>query len=252
MLSEVDDQHAALVASASPAASLANNASNANNANNAAVPPGKQKLDKITHVVVPVGCGSIAQAVTQHFKSATRNTASSTVTDASNASDTSPVMVIAVEPTTAACLRASLEARAMTTVATQDTIMAGLNCGTLSATAWPVLRDGVDASVVVSDWQAHEAVLALGELGELGKLAKLAKLGEEQEEAAGELSASLSAGPCGAATLAALERVCLSGSTSSTTSTSERAQLGLDETAVVVLCCTEGARAYNVSCEGNA
>ncbi|KAK3936103.1 hypothetical protein QBC46DRAFT_395888 [Diplogelasinospora grovesii] len=56
--------------------------------------------------------------------------------------------------------------------------MCGMNCGTLSTTAWLALKEGVDASVVVEDKQAHEAVLELEGVG-------------------------VKAGPCGAATLAA-------------------------------------------------
>ncbi|GAB1310654.1 hypothetical protein MFIFM68171_00864 [Madurella fahalii] len=154
----------------------------------------------VTHAIVPVGCGSIAQAVTQHFKNAARERDS-----------VPPATVLAVEPDTAACLKTSLEQGRMTTVATQDSIMCGMNCGTLSTTAWPALRSGVDGTVVVSDGESHAAV---GELGKQG----------------------IRAGPCGAATLAALKRVCESGGR----------ELGLDGSSVVVLFCTEGHREYAV------
>ena len=39
--------------------------------------------------------------------------------------------------------------------------MAGLNCGTVSRTAWPVLRDGCDAAVAVDDDEARRAVADL-------------------------------------------------------------------------------------------
>lgn len=153
-----------------------------------------------THAIVPVGCGSIAQAVTQHFKSAARER------------DSSPAAaVIAVEPDTAACLKASLENGKMTSVTTGDSIMCGMNCGTLSTSAWPVLRSGVDGTVVVSDAESHHAVRKLEELG-------------------------VRAGPCGAATVAALERIC----------ETEKARLGLSEKSVVVLYCTEGPREYEM------
>lgn len=152
-----------------------------------------------THAVVPVGCGSIAQAVTQHFKSATRER-----------SGTPAAMVMGVEPETAACLKLSLERGSMSQVTTTESIMCGMNCGTLSTTAWPTLQAGVAAAVVVSEEEAHRAVLGLQEL-------------------------NVQVGPCGAATLAGLRRVCAE----------EKERLGLDGDSVVVLHCTEGSREYD-------
>lgn len=153
-----------------------------------------------THAVVPVGCGSIAQAVVQHFKSASREQTSNPA-----------AAVLAVEPDTAACLRASLEYGDMTAVGTEDSIMCGMNCGTLSTTAWPILRSGVDGAVTVNDQEAHRAVQELETLG-------------------------VNAGPCGAAALAALGKAC----------GIERSCLGLSQDSVVVLYCTEGPREYEV------
>ncbi|RYO95263.1 hypothetical protein DL766_009443 [Monosporascus sp. MC13-8B] len=148
-----------------------------------------------THAVVPCGAGSIAQAVTEHFKSAERT------------ERLGGASVVAVEPTTAACLMASLRAGRPVTIDTGDTICCGMNCGTLSTTAWPVLQAGIDASAVVEDAESHRAVLELKDRDVL-------------------------AGPCGAAALAALKRVCADA----------KADLGLDESSVVVLFCTEGPR----------
>ncbi|KAK7753395.1 hypothetical protein SLS62_004685 [Diatrype stigma] len=152
-----------------------------------------------THAIVPCGAGSIAQAVTEHFKSPSRRAP--------------PTAVIAVEPTTAACLQASLRAGQSVSVPTADTICCGMNCGVLSSTAWPVLREGVDASVVVDDGEVHRAVSGL------------------KDEYGGIL-----AGPCGAATLAALRRVCADEEA--------RSSLGVGGDSVVVLYCTEGTREY--------
>ncbi|KAI0849361.1 pyridoxal-phosphate dependent enzyme family [Daldinia vernicosa] len=152
-----------------------------------------------THAIVPVGAGSIGEAVTAHFKSASwRKEFGST-------------KVLSVEPTTAACLLESLKAGKSVAVPTEDTIMCGMNCGTLSTTAWPVLRDGVDASIVVTDLEAHNAVRELQ-------------------------ARSILAGPCGAATLAALRRACAD----------VKQELGLSDTSIVVLYCTEGVREYPV------
>ncbi|KAK0656967.1 tryptophan synthase beta subunit-like PLP-dependent enzyme [Cercophora newfieldiana] len=153
-----------------------------------------------THTIIPVGCGSIAQATTQHYKS-----------DKREKNGTAAATVIGVEPTTAACLKASLQNGNAVQVKTQNSIMCGMNCGTLSTTAWPILQAGVDASVVVGELESHHAVEELHRLG-------------------------VKAGPCGAATLAALRVVCAT----------EKEKLGLDEGSVVVLNCTEGAREYTV------
>ncbi|KAI2607860.1 tryptophan synthase beta subunit-like PLP-dependent enzyme [Hypoxylon sp. NC1633] len=152
-----------------------------------------------THAFVPVGAGSIGEAVTAHFKSVSRR------------EEAGPARVLAVEPTTAACLHESLKAGKSVSVPTADTIMCGMNCGTVSATAWPVLSNGVDAGVVVTDLEAHNAVQELKSRGIL-------------------------AGPCGAATLAALRRACADG----------MQELGFDDTSVVVLYCTEGSREYSI------
>ncbi|KAH6619368.1 tryptophan synthase beta subunit-like PLP-dependent enzyme [Chaetomium sp. MPI-SDFR-AT-0129] len=152
-----------------------------------------------THAIVPVGCGSIAQAVTQHYKSANRK---------------QPTTVIAVEPDTAACLKASLKNGIMTTVPTGNSIMCGMNCGTLSTIAWPILASGVDAAVVVGDMESHSMARAIEALGG-------------------------NAGPCGASTLAGLKQGC----------ETDREQLGLTKESVVVLFCTEGARQYELSAE---
>lgn len=144
-------------------------------------------------VAVPVGVGSLAEAVVRHYRSPGRPRP----------------RVLSAEPDTAACLVESLTQGTSTTVRTDETVMAGLNCGTLSAAAWPVLRAGCDAAVTVSD---AEALAAVDDLGRLG----------------------ISSGPSGAATLAGV-RAALSHP-------DRRDCLGLDDRAVVVLLSTEGAQ----------
>jgi diaminopropionate ammonia-lyase len=100
-------------------------------------------------LVVPVGVGSLAEAMVRHYRRP----------------DAPHPAVLLVEPTTAACVLASLRAGRPTSVPTGDTVMAGLNCGTISAAAWPVLRDGCDAAVSVTDEEALRAVEDLGRLG---------------------------------------------------------------------------------------
>jgi diaminopropionate ammonia-lyase len=142
-------------------------------------------------VAVPVGVGSLAEAVVRHHR---RPAAAHPV-------------VLAVEPDTAACLLASLTADHPTTVPTGETVMAGLNCGTVSSSAWPVLRAGCDAAVAVTDEEALRAVADLGALG-------------------------VRSGPSGAATLA--------GVRATLNDPKRRATLGVDEDAVLVLLSTEG------------
>lgn len=149
---------------------------------------------KTTHVFAPVGVGSFAQAVTSHF----RREGSST-------------SVIGVEPDNAACLWKSLVRDAPTAIETIPTIMAGLDCGTVSSTAWPILSKGLRASMTVSDFEAHSASLYLRDRG-------------------------ISAGPCSGSTVAALRRL----------SPDDKRKLGIDSSSVVILPCTEGARDYDV------
>ncbi|KAI9712319.1 MAG: hypothetical protein M1820_001532 [Bogoriella megaspora] len=143
-----------------------------------------------SHAIASVGVGSWAQAVVQHYKSRDP-----------------PATVASVEPITAACLKASLEAGKSVSVQTGDTIMCGMNCGTLSSIAWPVLKAGIDASVTVSEEESHAAVKYLRER-------------------------DVNAGPCGAAPLAALRKLHKEG------------LLKLGSDSVVVLFSTEGYRDY--------
>ncbi len=146
-------------------------------------------------VVVPVGVGSLAQAVVMHYRSGSAPKASA---------------VLSVEPETAACVLASLQAGAPRSVPTGATVMAGLNCGTPSSAAWPYLRDGLDAAVAVDDLAAATAVADLAELG-------------------------ISSGPSAAGTLAGA-RAALTGPGNGP----RRAALGIETASRVVLLSTEG------------
>lgn len=93
-------------------------------------------------VAVPTGVGSIAQAVVTHYR---------------QGEDPSDTRILSVEPDTADCLVTSLTKGEPTSVPTGSSVMAGLNCGTVSSLAWPVLRDGCDAAVTVTDEEAERA-----------------------------------------------------------------------------------------------
>ncbi|KAL8785115.1 MAG: hypothetical protein Q9195_008761 [Heterodermia aff. obscurata] len=141
-------------------------------------------------VIVPIGVGSLAHAVVGHYKQKGRRT-----------------MVLAVEPDTAACLKASLERGRITTIETGDTSMCGMNCGTVSYTAWPYLLSGIDACVTVTDSEAADAENQL----------------RDHE---------VHIGPCGAATLAAINKVCQH----------HKEELRLSKDSIIVLLATEGPR----------
>lgn len=143
-------------------------------------------------MVTPVGVGSLAHAVARHCKSRKQ-----------------PVSVVAVEPDSAPCLTASLRTGKPVTVQTSATIMDGMNCGTVSSTAWPDLRRLVDACVTVSSYESHHAVQYLS-------------------------SNSVAAGPCGGASLAAIQRL----------AATEEGSSILNKNSVVVLLSTEGKREY--------
>ncbi|MBT1098020.1 diaminopropionate ammonia-lyase [Streptomyces sp. Tu102] len=113
-------------------------------------------------VAVPVGVGSLAQAVVTHYRS--------------RPSGRAPAL-LSVEPANAACVLRSLALGEPVSVTTGHTLMAGLNCGTPSGLAWPHLHGGLDAAVAVTDADSIRAADHLAGLG-------------------------VSSGPCGAATLA--------------------------------------------------
>jgi diaminopropionate ammonia-lyase len=117
-------------------------------------------------VVVPTGVGSLLQAAIEHYRAPGRSRRTT---------------ILAVEPVTAACVTASLRAGEPVSVDTSTpTILAGLNCGTVSSTAWPAVRDGLDAGIGVTDAEAARALEFLHGHG-------------------------LRVGPCGAASLAGFQ-----------------------------------------------
>jgi diaminopropionate ammonia-lyase len=151
-------------------------------------------IQSATHAIASVGVGSWAQAVTMHYKSKSPS-----------------ATIITVEPDAAASLKTSLEVGEITPIATGHTIMNGMNCGTVSTTAWKILKEGVDASVTVPDVDVHHDLQHLHNQG-------------------------IKIGPCGAAPVTALRKLCRG----------KREELGLNTSAVIVLFSTEGARDYIV------
>ena len=100
----------------------------------------------IDTVVVPMGVGALAAAVTDHY--------------ASSAS------IVVVEPIDAACGLDSARAGGPAEVpGPHRSIMAGLNCGNVSVIAWPRVAAGVDAFVAVDDRAAEQAMRDLATVG---------------------------------------------------------------------------------------
>ncbi len=122
-------------------------------------------------VAVPVGVGSLAQAAVAHFRADGGQgdaTAEGWLRRGQNSAPKQPssrTAVLAVEPDTAACLLASLRTGLPVTVPTANTIMAGLNCGTVSSIAWPYFYAGLDAAIAVTDNAARRAAADLAAAG---------------------------------------------------------------------------------------
>ncbi len=104
-------------------------------------------------VMVQIGVGALAAAVAGHYRSASLP-ASRRAT------------LVGVEPVGAACVMESVEAGGMVSVSgPQDSIMAGLNCGTPSQVAWPAMRDGIAALIELGDGRSIEAMRRLAAEG---------------------------------------------------------------------------------------
>jgi diaminopropionate ammonia-lyase len=147
-------------------------------------------------VLAQVGVGSLAAAVVRFYRAA--------------ASALHP-KIVAVEPVDADCAFKSIESgRPVVVPGPHRSMMAGLNCGTLSTLAWPWLRRGLDAVAAVDDGRAAEAMRMLAGSG-------------------------VAAGESGAAGLAGLTEMLRGGQ-----SDQVRRRLGLGDASRVLLLCTEG------------
>jgi diaminopropionate ammonia-lyase len=150
-------------------------------------------IDSADLVIVPAGVGSLLQGALQHYRSAPSRL---------------KTKIVSVEPDTAACIVKSIETQSPSSVPTSTTVMAGLNCGTISTLAWPYVQNGLDGAVVISDTDDIKAAHDLADQG-------------------------VAAGPCGAAGLAGMRNIDIT-------------KLGLDENSVVVILITEGSDANPV------
>ncbi len=148
-------------------------------------------------VVVQIGVGALAAAVVQHYR---------------RPAVPSHVKIVGIEPTSAACALTSMKAgRIVSLTDPPQSIMAGLNCGTPSLIAWPLISTGIDFFVAIEDeW----AKLGMHDLAMIG----------------------LVAGETGAAGFGGLAAL-LTGPSSQTMASA----LGVDTSTRVLVICTEGA-----------
>jgi diaminopropionate ammonia-lyase len=123
-------------------------------------------------------------------------------------------IIVTVESENAACLPKNSVQRRITSLSTGKTIMTGMNCGTVSASSWPLLRQGVVVALTVTDQEAHCAIHDLRRL-------------------------RVDSGPCGASTMAALRKFSWARQNVSSPL--------MNHDSVVVLLCTEGSRPYRQS-----
>jgi diaminopropionate ammonia-lyase len=158
----------------------------------------EQGLGEPDLIIVPTGVGALLQSSLAHYRAPGR---------------AMRTRVISVESVAAACVAPSLAAGRPVTVDTGATIMAGLNCGTLSTLAWPYVEHGLDGAVEITDEQDIEAARDLSALG-------------------------IEAGPCGASGLAGL-RCVLAGPHCA----DPRQHLAIEPTSTVVMIITEGSAA---------
>ena len=97
--------------------------------------------------LIPIGVGSLAVASARHWPDA-------------------PPRLVGLEPETAACALESIRAGEPVTVpGPHESIMAGLNAGTVSKLAWPVLRDRFDAFCSIDDTWAAQGMRELAAIG---------------------------------------------------------------------------------------
>ncbi len=97
-------------------------------------------------ILVPIGVGSLGAAAARYGAA-------------------SGVTVIGVEPETAACLTAALQAGEPVEIPTPGTTMAGLDCAIVSDAAWSSLLPGIRGTITVSDVETHAAMAELADAG---------------------------------------------------------------------------------------
>lgn len=141
----------------------------------------KPQKAEIDLVHLPAGVGGLAAAGTSYY--------------VRKYGDRRPKLVC-IEPLASDCFLESIRfghGEPLPTKGDQQSIMAGLNCGIPSPIAWPVVRDGMDAFLAISDNYAEEAMrlyhkhgVVSGESGASGLAGLLALLHSEKLRGAKE------------------------------------------------------------------
>jgi len=104
---------------------------------------GKEKIDV---VFLQIGVGSWAASIISYAMSQWEN----------------PPIFISVEPYSANCLFESIRTgRRVSVKNNQTTMMAGLNCGTVSTKAWDILKNGIVGSISISDKLSEQGMKVL-------------------------------------------------------------------------------------------
>jgi diaminopropionate ammonia-lyase len=160
-------------------------------------------IEKPSHTFLQVGVGGFAASVIGYY--------------CSLYGDSRPIS-ISVEPNAAACFLESLKNDKLTKIKTEDTVMAGLNCGEPSTLAWPVLYNNADYFVSISDDAASLAVKTLA-----------SPVPQDQKIISGE---------SGAAGLGALIHLMNTNQTLAK-------KMGIDKNSTILLFNTEGATGVN-------
>lgn len=107
-------------------------------------------MDRPDIVVIPVGVGAFMAAAVAHYR----------------VDDERDTLIVGVEPLDANCVQESAEAGHITEVpGPHESIMVGLNCGTPSLIAWPLVSTGVDWFTAVDDGVARVAMRDLASIG---------------------------------------------------------------------------------------
>jgi diaminopropionate ammonia-lyase len=109
-----------------------------------------QELERPDVAVIPIGVGALAAAAVCHFWATPKRRP----------------RIVSVEPTRASCVLESVAAgRIITLDHPQESLMAGLNCGTPSVVAWPLISGGIDVYLAVDDARVPVAMRLLADDG---------------------------------------------------------------------------------------
>lgn len=109
----------------------------------------EQTSEALTTLVVQAGVGALAGAAASYFEARQPD-----------------LRVGVVEPLTAACLlESALAGEPVSLASSQGSMMAGLNCGSPSSVAWPVIARRTSAFLAVDDHEAAEAMRRLADRG---------------------------------------------------------------------------------------